>query len=199
MSMNYCEDCKILNPLNRCVICGKNHLREPEDNDFVYLNKMSYVQFCEIENSFIDNKIKYATLPVGEGARSYLGLALEFLKVFVDFKNLDLADSIVNSLLIKSADELKQPFIDNVHLLNMPAKQEKKLQRKLKVIAPIDLAKDIIINSTKVTDGGLTYLGQEHDFDEETYDGHLFYFYSGNLVATVNSKTYTIISIRKEK
>lgn len=102
--LKYCEKCEILTENTECPNCNSNKLREPNDNDPVFLCEKQ-VTWAEVLKEVLEKN----DIPVvfkgelGAGMSMKLGKMAERMKIFVPFSRFKEAEKILDELF--SADK----------------------------------------------------------------------------------------------
>ncbi|HEY8389739.1 MAG TPA: hypothetical protein VIL26_02110 [Clostridia bacterium] len=94
----FCENCHMINEQNYCRICGKENLRSPQNDDFCFLIETRSMWGEMMGGILKEENIPYSAIPSGSGVRSYFGLKLENLKIYVPYEFLDKAKELLNDI-----------------------------------------------------------------------------------------------------
>lgn len=186
--MNYCDNCYVATAEDFCPLCGSKKLRAVETEDFCLLTEIDRMNAQRLIDALTKNDIPCNALPYGTGVESKFALPLENLRLYVPFRTLENAESIVYAVQDLQTEDLKKHILDNINLLHVSAKLEKKCRKKLKLSEEedfFDFCINIIENAYAVLDRG-RIIGCPKG-------GRYLYCYFNNLTLSLNSETLEIL------
>ena len=190
INMNYCENCNAAFDDERCPACGTKKLRPVQDDDFCFLIEDDVMRCNVVMGVLETNDIQYSAMPFGSGVEARAGRPLSNYRLYVPFGSLEKARAIMCDMESQRTEEWRSLLLENVKAFNIPQKLEKKLRKKLKLPADVDLIDycvDIVKSANKIVD-------EERIGAQWRY----VYCYSDGASATFNSETFEIIAIRKK-
>ena len=86
MDMCYCERCKMICSDAVCPACGSKMLREPKENDPVFLTRKDYFESGILESILNEKNIPFEKLGVmGQGMAMKVGIAFEHFNFYVPY------------------------------------------------------------------------------------------------------------------
>lgn len=157
--MKYCEECKLLVVEESCPECGSEHLREPNDEDFCFLVECRQEFGDILKNALADEGVESVLVPWGNGVRTALGMELENFRVYVPFKNVEVAVEILKEFIGEPPmEKLRKKLLENADEWHMKESAAKKIRKKLKLGKDDDIFAAIeegIKNSDSIQDRGL--------------------------------------------
>ncbi len=190
--MNYCEKCHNLCEESVCNLCGNKKIRPVDDSDFCFLVETEQTNGEMLCDIFKQEDIKYALIPTGNGVRSNFGLDLENYEIYVQYKNLDAANEIIDSFSDQAVSVYQNELLEGFEkwFIAKP-KYEQKWKKKLALgdIDLIEFCKTCVENAEQIVDGGQVLSG--------TTGGHYLTVYSDKAVVLFNSVSFEILSIEK--
>ena len=190
----YCENCNTLNEQDYCKFCGKEFLRKPERNDYCLLIETGFM-FAEMFKGVLDEEnIPYTDCPSGNGVRSQFALRLENVKIFVPYEFYFIAKELLNEILKNIEESQNRDFFENIDLLFIQLRNEKKIKKTLKMPETYNLVAyclDKIKNADRIDNKG--------KISGCTKGGDYIFVYKGAELIIVNSATYEIISVERNK
>lgn len=104
--MLFCEKCNLLTNDKRCPNCRTKKLRDVRDDDFCYFADLHSMYFEMFEEALKNNNVDVVGVPYYPGNAVVFSNAgrADGRKVYVRYKNLDVATEIYNELFNKSSD-----------------------------------------------------------------------------------------------
>ena len=160
--MKYCENCNSIVTSERCPACGNKKIREITADDFCFLVECAQMLGDMLNDALLEDGIKCALIPCGNGIRSKFGLKLDKYKVYVPYAHYEKATEILNALCNEStSDNVKKLLLANKnkwHISN--AHTEKSIRQRLKIPDDSDLLeyiKDGVEKAQEVKDRGFIY------------------------------------------
>ncbi|MCL2675609.1 MAG: hypothetical protein FWE84_03345 [Firmicutes bacterium] len=184
----------MLNEQDSCRFCRKKGLRNPEKNDYCFLVEVD-LMFGEMFKGVLEEEnIPYSDIPVGNGVRSYFGLRLENLKIFVVYEFFEKAKEILTGILMSFEENQNRNIKKNIDKLFVLPRSEKKIKKVLNLAENDNLiayCADKIMNADRIVNkGGISSCIK---------GGEYICVYKENELIMFNSVTYEIIAAEKTK
>ena len=158
--MKYCEKCNSLVTLEYCPTCGKK-IREVTPDDFCFLAECEQMPGEMLRDALLEEEIKCALIPCGNGVRSKFGLKLDKYRVYVPYKYYERAREILNAFYDESAsDSIKELLLANKDKWHMTEHTERNIRQRLKIADDVDIfeyIKEGVANSQDVKDRGFMH------------------------------------------
>ena len=194
--MRYCKNCYFaFDPASeRCPVCGSKDFREAEADDFCLLREARQAEADVLADTFERMGIACTLMPYGNGLRPYFALPSEYFRIYVPFAFLEEAKKVLRDRENAETESLRSVLSENSGKFHVGTpKAEKKIRKKCRLPQEIDLAAfcaQIAENSEKIIDGGPI----------TTWEGGKYLFcFSGEWRLAVNSVTFEILSLTREK
>lgn len=188
--MNFCENCNAAFESERCPVCGTKNIRQVQDDDFCFLIEDSTMH-CDVLMGVLDTyEIPYSAMPFGSGVESRFGMPLGNYRIYVPFRCLENARSVLRGMETEKTEEWRAKLLDNAELFNIPQKTGKKICKKLKLPKETDLIAycvDIVKSANMIKDEECIGMKWRYVF-----------CYSDDIQITLNSKTFEILTVRKK-
>ncbi|MDE6690719.1 MAG: hypothetical protein K2K04_01995 [Clostridia bacterium] len=192
--MNFCENCHIVSDAERCPVCGSKRLRPVEEDDFCLLTENTAEYGSMLTDIFDEENIPYSAVPYGSGLETKLGLPFKNSRLFVPYGSLEAAREIIKQLDRSATEELREDLLANVENLNVSGRLEKKARKRIKLSQDEDFFEvciGLIESAEKIADRGIITNCLKR--------GHYLFVFSGNTTLVINSETYEILSLTKDK
>lgn len=187
----YCDKCHMLSEQDNCKFCSKKHLKSPENNDYCFLFEIG-TTFGEMFEGILKNEnIPYSVIPSGNGVRSCFGLRLENVKIYVPFCCFYKAKALLNETIFNFEDQ-NIDLKNSIDKLFVSERNEKKIRKILDLNKNdnfINYCANIIINSDRITNEGR--------ISSCLKGGEYLFVYKNDVIITVNSATYELLSAKK--
>lgn len=190
--MKFCENCNAATNKPFCPFCGTTKLRDVADDDFCFLAETQGGDGAKLADMLEENGIPYSAMPYGSGTESRLALPLSGYRIYVPYRFLKTAESLMAERSQSGTDAIKRQLIENVDKLNVLPATEKKIRKKMKLPADedfFDYCIGVIDRADEITDGGLI-TGCKHN-------GHYLFCRTQSVTLAINSRTYEIIALTK--
>jgi len=190
----YCENCHLLNERDYCQSCRKKNLRTPDKNDYCFLVEVDSMFGGMFLGILEEENVSYSYMPSGNGVRSFFGLKLENLKIFITYEFFEKAKELLNGILINFEENQGKDLKENIDKLFVSPRSEKKIKKILKLTendSLIDYCSDKIMNADRIVNKG--------SISGCTNGGEYLFVYKENESITVNSVTYEIIAVKRTK
>lgn len=191
--MQYCEKCHTLIPQPYCGACGNKLLRAPNSDDYCFLIEADNL-FGEMFKGILeDESIPYVDTPAGNGVRSRFALRLDRLKIYVPYAFYDRADEILKDIFSSIENAQKEELEKNIDKLFLSPRNEKKIRKALKMPDSDSLiarCADMVMNADRIVNNGRI---------SSSPGGDYLFVYKNKDLAVINSATYEIISLEKQK
>ncbi len=98
--MAYCEKCNLLTEGDRCPRCGNRRLREPREDDFVFLTRRESPWAGLLEDVFSQNGIAFVVKrEKGAALAIRTGPAFEGFRFYVPYCQLTQAGELMRAIL----------------------------------------------------------------------------------------------------
>ncbi len=188
--MKYCENCCCATELERCPLCGTKKLRQIKEEDFCLLTENSLSFGEDLIGILKENEIHCSALPYGSGLESRFALPLSNYRIFVPFKFLEKAKTILLDIENSKTDELRDFLLENQIHFNVSRKTENKIRKKIKLSEEQNFftyCLEIIKSANKIVDSGM--------ISSCPKGGHYLFCYLQNTTLALNSKTFEILSL----
>ena len=162
--MKYCEICNLLSDSESCPVCGNEKLREVAPDDFCFLTECWQASGDALRDALQNKGVECALLPWGNGARSAFGLRLEKYRVYVPYKDYEIAAELFDLISGGTAsNELRKELLQNVDKWHVVGDATlKKIRKKLKISENADVfegIKEFVIKAESIEDRGMILCG----------------------------------------
>ena len=102
----YCEKCCRIIEADRCPVCKKSRVREPEAKDPCFLTEQDYLSSGILEDLLKQNNIPYLKKDVmGAGLAIKVGPMLDRSRFYVSYEQLSGATAVVDELFSSAQEE----------------------------------------------------------------------------------------------
>lgn len=105
-------------------------MRDVADDDFCFLAETQGGDGAKLADMLEENGIPYSAMPYGSGTESRLALPLSGYRIYVPYRFLKTAESLMAERSQSGTDAIKRQFIENVDKLNILPATEKKIRKK---------------------------------------------------------------------
>ena len=106
----YCEKCNRIIEGDRCPVCRKSRIREPEPKDPCFLCEQDYISSGILEDLLKQNSIPFLKKDVmGAGMAIKVGPMLERSRFYVPYELLESAETVLDDLLAPADGEAGEP------------------------------------------------------------------------------------------
>ena len=107
----YCEKCCRIIEGDRCPVCKKSRVRQPEPKDLCFLTEQNYISSTMLEDVLRQENIPFLKKGVlGAGLAIKVGPMLEWSRFYVPFEILDSAKRVVEELFEGNGEEESEEF-----------------------------------------------------------------------------------------
>lgn len=164
--MYYCEKCHSLSEIENCFYCSNTKLRSVRADDFCFLIECEELFGKMLEESLQTQGIRCASVPVGNGVRSQLGLSLGGYKMYVPYQSYPKACDMLALFSNEGAsmDRLKETILQNMDKWTFENRStEKKIRKKYKLGKEDDVMKFVkekVEHAQSIEDVGLMSYGE---------------------------------------
>ncbi len=188
--MNYCENCRCAFSEKFCPLCGTNRIREAGRDDFCLICQCDESEGRNICDALGEAGIHVVSVPYGSGVESQFGLPLSRYRLFVRFSDLGRANALLADMRGARTDGLKKFVLDNIENLNIAARLERKLAKRLKI--PPERVLDWCV--------GLIESCASASFERSAGAtcGYIFFFAEGGTLA-IDGDTFEVLSLDVKK
>ena len=95
----YCEKCFRIFEGDRCPVCRRSKVRQPEQNDLCFLTEQDYFTSTILEDLLNQSGVRFLKKEVmGAGLSIKVGPMLDRSRFYVPFNELEKASSVVKEL-----------------------------------------------------------------------------------------------------
>ncbi len=191
--MNYCENCHLATPAEKCPRCGKRRLRPVEEGDMCALTDCSSEWYALNAYLFEDAGIFVVTMPVGSGVRSRVALPLEGCRLFVPWEKFLAAADIIRRVDADAESRLQSALHEKLSLLHISERAEKRARKKLHLPKECDIIeylKKILRSECTVRDGGR--------ISSSTKNGRYLFCEGEGICVCIDSATMEVLSVVPE-